>query len=116
MCAFKVPPALNHSIKSIGIEAGEKGIRLRVTRPHPVFMYAQVRDLSVLACVCMELRQLADADHLWKPPFLREFPNASLEERSMAERLGYKQVYITLWRVSPCLALVSRTRQGRRGV
>ncbi|KAF5836456.1 hypothetical protein DUNSADRAFT_5903 [Dunaliella salina] len=54
----------------------------------------EVRDLSILACVCMELRQLADADHHWKPAFLREFPNASIQERSMAERLGYKHGYI----------------------
>jgi hypothetical protein len=63
----------------------------------------QVRDLSSLASTCKELRQLASADHLWKPAFLREFPSASLEERSMAERLGYKQAFAVQWQVCVCV-------------
>eukprot|EP00983_Pelagomonas_calceolata_P074732 1152670-Pelagomonas_calceolata.AAC.4 len=74
-------------------------------------MGAMVRDLSVLACVCMELRQLADTDHLWKPAFLQEFPNTNIQERSMAERLGYKQAYIFQWRVRIRMAMHKRSAQ-----
>lgn len=66
------------------------------TRTHAAL---QVRDLCRLACACQELRRLADADFQWKPRFLRDWPRAGINERSLAERRGYKAAYLSLRRV-----------------